>query len=195
MSVLAHLMRSVPAAGAAAVLLMAAVSGCGGPEPNTGDRTAGTSAEPAQRANAAGPERATAAQKDPAPAGGPSSAVPEDKNASKPTDTAEKLAAKPPQQDPGRVRRVPPPAPRLQLDDEEFRRQAAEDMIYATIRVRMEEMIVLRKRLLDGGRPGHDPEVRELEGRIMRARQLLFDNGEDVEEVDPPLVESARPQR
>ncbi|MFQ5429973.1 MAG: hypothetical protein ACE5E1_06650 [Phycisphaerae bacterium] len=67
-------------------------------------------------------------------------------------------------------------------------RQAKTDLIYATIRVRMEEMIEQRKELLASGTPPSDERVRKLEGSIMRARGLLIENGETVEDVDPPIV-------
>ncbi len=63
-------------------------------------------------------------------------------------------------------------------------------MIYAQIRIKMEEMIEQRARLLREGKNPSDVEVRQLEGSIMKARELLVENGEIVEEVDPPIVQS-----
>lgn len=70
------------------------------------------------------------------------------------------------------------------------RRAEAENMIYAQIRIKMEEMIEQRARLLREGKNPSDVEVRQLEGSIMKARELLVENGEIVEEVDPPIVQS-----
>ncbi|OWY73075.1 hypothetical protein B7486_01640 [cyanobacterium TDX16] len=62
-------------------------------------------------------------------------------------------------------------------------------MIYATIRIKMEDMIEKRAELLNSGRPPSDVEVRQLEGSIMRARDLLQEAGEIVEDVVPPIVQ------
>ncbi len=75
-------------------------------------------------------------------------------------------------------------------EDMERRREEASDMIYALIRVRMEEAIIKRKKLLEGGRAGSDVEVRRLENVIMNARQYLEEDGEVVEPVDPPIVQT-----
>ena len=72
----------------------------------------------------------------------------------------------------------------------EAERQEKEDLIYATIRVKMEEMIQQRKDLFAAGKPPHDEEIRRLEGSIMRARDLLIEHGEEVEDVDPPIVQT-----
>jgi hypothetical protein len=73
---------------------------------------------------------------------------------------------------------------------DEERRAQAENMIYATIRLKMEEAIAKRADLLKNGVSRSDEQVRSLEGTIMRARDLLTEAGEIVEEVDPPIVES-----
>ena len=83
----------------------------------------------------------------------------------------------------------PPPAAETPEQDLEKKRGQAEDMIYATIRVKMEEAIAERAGLLKGGRPPSDERVRQLEGTIMRARSLLVENGEIVADVEPPIVE------
>lgn len=75
-------------------------------------------------------------------------------------------------------------------EDLERRREEASDMIYALIRVRMEEAIIKRKDLLEGGRASSDVEVRRLENVIMNARQYLEEDGEVVEPVDPPIVQT-----
>lgn len=75
-------------------------------------------------------------------------------------------------------------------EDLERRREEASDMIYALIRVRMEEAIIKRKTLLESGRASSDVEVRRLENVIMNARQYLEEDGEIVEPVDPPIVQT-----
>lgn len=70
------------------------------------------------------------------------------------------------------------------------KRAAAENMIYATIRIKMEDMIEQRAKMLKSGKDPSDVEVRRLEDSIMRARELLEENGEVVEPVDPPIVVS-----
>ena len=75
-------------------------------------------------------------------------------------------------------------------EDLERRREEASDMIYALIRVRMEEAIIKRKDLLEGGTASSDVKVRRLENVIMNARQYLEENGEVVEPVDPPIVQT-----
>ncbi|HWL93175.1 MAG TPA: hypothetical protein VNT79_06545, partial [Phycisphaerae bacterium] len=82
---------------------------------------------------------------------------------------------------------TPEPAPAD--DGRENQRQAVVDAIYAQIRLQMEQAIVERKQMLDAGTPASDEKVRELEGKIMKARDLLIENGEEVEEVDPPIVQ------
>jgi hypothetical protein len=83
-----------------------------------------------------------------------------------------------------------PPASSLESSDEEKREQAS-GLIYAQIRVKMEDFIDERAKLLKNGTDPADPKVRQLEGQIMRARQLLTDNGEVVEDVEPPIVQKA----
>lgn len=77
----------------------------------------------------------------------------------------------------------------LAIEDDSGRRAMAENMIYATIRIKMEEMIDQRASLLKSGKAPSDVEVRSLEGSIMRARDLLMEAGEIVEDVQPPIVE------
>ncbi len=71
----------------------------------------------------------------------------------------------------------------------EERRAETENLIYAVIRVKMEEMIEERATLLKQGVSPSDPKIRDLEGSIMKARELLIENGEVVEEIDPPIVQ------
>lgn len=78
----------------------------------------------------------------------------------------------------------------LVIEDEALRKSMAENMIYATIRIKMEDMIEQRADLLKSGRHPTDVEVRQLEGSIMRARELLMEAGEIVEDVVPPILES-----
>ncbi len=103
-------------------------------------------------------------------------------------------ASTPPKQTTVTAAPTPPPKsetpaqPAAATDDE--KRAQAEDLIYAQIRVKMEEAITKRADLLKSGRNPADTEVRQLEGVIMRARQLLTENGEVVEDVQPPIVQS-----
>lgn len=84
----------------------------------------------------------------------------------------------------------PAPTPHDDFESEASRRAQTESMIYATIRIKMEEAIEKRAALLKSGKDPSDQEVRSLEGTIMRARELLEENGEVVEPVDPPIVQS-----
>ncbi|MBN1346869.1 MAG: hypothetical protein JXQ73_29525 [Phycisphaerae bacterium] len=81
-----------------------------------------------------------------------------------------------------------PEAKTVAADDEEIRNQTT-DMIYARIRIEMESAISKRAALLKGGKAPSDPEVRQLEGVIMRARDLLQEAGEVLEDIEPPIVE------
>ena len=82
------------------------------------------------------------------------------------------------------------PSPDDDFESEASRRKQTESMIYATIRIKMEEAIEKRAALLKAGKDPADEEVRSLEGTIMRARELLEENGEIVEPVDPPIVQT-----
>lgn len=77
--------------------------------------------------------------------------------------------------------------PVVATTDDEKREQAA-NMIYAQIRLRMEEFITERKKLLSEGKTRDDARVQQLEGSILKARELLMEAGEMVEEVDPPIT-------
>lgn len=77
--------------------------------------------------------------------------------------------------------------PVVATTDEEKREQAA-NMIYAQIRLRMEEFISERKKLLSEGKTRDDARVQQLEGSILKARELLMEAGEMVEDVDPPIT-------
>ncbi len=83
------------------------------------------------------------------------------------------------------------PAPVEDFESDASKRAQAENMIYATIRIKMEEAIEGRAKLLKSGKDPADVEVRQLEGTIMRARELLEENGEVVEPVEPPIVQNA----
>lgn len=72
-------------------------------------------------------------------------------------------------------------------------REDAEDLVYGLIRIRMEEAVVKRQNFIDAGRPLSAVEIRNLEGMIMKARSLLLEHGEYVEDVTPPIVESGPP--
>ena len=101
--------------------------------------------------------------------------------AAKPTESIQQVSTAKPAE--------PPPASETPEQELEKKRGQAEDMIYATIRVKMEEAIAERSKLLKEGRPPADERVRQLEGTIMRARSLLVENGEIVADVEPPIVE------
>jgi outer membrane PBP1 activator LpoA protein len=73
----------------------------------------------------------------------------------------------------------------------ESKRLQTQNLIYARIRIKMEELIAERAKLLKSGTDPTDPQVRQIEGQIMRARDLLQENGEVVEEVEPPIVNRA----
>lgn len=95
-----------------------------------------------------------------------------------------------------------PTEPRAQLDptqpvpvptdtgeeDPEARKQDLMDLIYAQIRVRMEEALVRRAELLKNGTPQTDASVADFERQIIRARTLLTERGEILEDVSPPLA-------
>jgi hypothetical protein len=79
-------------------------------------------------------------------------------------------------------------SPDMYMSDDD-RRMMAQDLIYTRIRIKMEEMIAQRSTLLKQGKDPADPEIRQLEGSIMRARELLTEAGEKVEDVQPPIVQ------
>lgn len=82
----------------------------------------------------------------------------------------------------------------LTIDDEASRRALAEDMIYATIRIKMEDMIERRAALLKAGTNSSDAELRDLERSILRARGLLIEAGEIVEDLEPPILQVRTPE-
>ncbi|HPF41654.1 MAG TPA: hypothetical protein P5081_19455 [Phycisphaerae bacterium] len=67
------------------------------------------------------------------------------------------------------------------------RRDATGDMIYAHVRVQMDNFIAERKEMLDSGLDLTDPAVRLKEDSIRKAVALLTENGETVEPIDPPI--------
>ena len=70
---------------------------------------------------------------------------------------------------------------------------AAERVLYATIRAKMDEMIQQRAQLLKSGKTSSDPEVSQLEASILKARQLLLEKGEVLGDVAPPIVPASQP--
>jgi hypothetical protein len=70
---------------------------------------------------------------------------------------------------------------------------AAERVLFATIRAKMDEMIQERARLLKSGKDRSAVEVQQLEASILKARQLLTDKGEVVGEIVPPITQTAEP--
>lgn len=66
-------------------------------------------------------------------------------------------------------------------------KQAMEDLIYANIRIRMDSDMALRRAMIDKGVAPTDPGIRQLEGQIRKARELLEQSGESLEPIDPPI--------
>jgi|GEM_PF-5920295 len=66
-------------------------------------------------------------------------------------------------------------------------KQAYEDLIYGNIRIRMDTSIALRRAMLEKGVAPTDPGVRNLEGQILKARDLLEQAGESVGPIEPPI--------
>lgn len=177
--------------GMSAVFALALVVGC---EPNQGKSKTDTKSTAASTtANPSTPATPT-----PAPVT-PAQPVP-----AKPVEATAPTTPATPAQSPQAVN---PPKPEekpanpewaeqkpLTIEDDSGRRAMAENMIYATIRIKMEEMIDQRAGLLKSGKAPSDVEVRGLEGSIMRARDLLMEAGEIVEDVQPPIVEVRAPQ-
>jgi len=66
-------------------------------------------------------------------------------------------------------------------------KQAYEDLIYGNIRIRMDTSIALRRAMLEEGVAPTDPGVRNLEGQILKAKDLLEQAGESVAPIEPPI--------
>lgn len=194
--------HSLQALGLAAASLGFLLVGCSGP--HQGGKAAQTNDEvavaPADQTTAAVDNADSKAQ--PA-ASNKTTSPPQQRTA----DAAPSATSPPPDsQEEGRVvsitpsgatiRRIGPEEPTYPSEEDlERRREEASDMIYALIRVRMEEAIIKRKNLLEGGSAPSDVEIRDLERVIMNARQYLEENGEVVEPVDPPIVQTLRPRK
>ena len=87
--------------------------------------------------------------------------------------------------------KTPPPAPMETSDDD--KRSSTEDLIYGQIRLKMEEAIADRaKKLKEGADPG-STEIQKLEYTILKARELLAERGEVLEDVEPPIVRPTSP--
>jgi hypothetical protein len=69
------------------------------------------------------------------------------------------------------------------------RAEAITGEIYAEIRRRMDAAVAERIEMLKAGKPVDDPQIRQREEVIRRARKLLMERGENLEPVDPPLPE------
>lgn len=144
-------------------------------------------------------ETAAPAKAAPAPAAKPAPAQPA-QPAPKPS-----AAAQPTQPPPGHppvpaVQKTseppkPPPAdkPEAGAQATEKARAQAEDMIYANIRVKMEEMIAQRAQMLKSGKSPSDVEIRKLESSILKARDLLTQAGEVVGDIQPPITNPPQP--
>jgi hypothetical protein len=110
-----------------------------------------------------------------------------------PKTTPAAAAPTPPVAQPPKPAQAPkPPTPTTGPNREEAAAQLT-DMIYAQIRIRMEEAIAKRAELLKAGKPRWDPEVRKEEEIIKNARARLIENGEIVAPVQPPLEEPVAP--
>ncbi len=81
------------------------------------------------------------------------------------------------------------------MDPEEYEAkfEAVSGTLYGQIRVQMEEAIEKRKDLLKAGKPASDLAIRGLEAKVMKARGLLLEHDELVEDVQPPIVERVTP--
>lgn len=108
---------------------------------------------------------------------------------------------------------TPPPAePRVQADpspltpvpdegmttvsnNQEEEKQDLTDLIYAQLRVRMEEALARREILLKEGVPQSDTRIAEFERQILRARSLLSEppRSELLDDVTPPLAGLSAP--
>ncbi len=125
-------------------------------------------------------------------------------NEAAPTPSAPK-AAPPPAPTPSNN---PPTPPRASADTaapkpvedigmadptQEAAKQDLTDLIYAQIRVRMEEALVKRADLLKAGTSQNDPSVAEFERQIIRARSFLSERGELLDDVAPPLAGISAP--
>lgn len=175
--------------GVAALFAITLIVGC---EPNQGkskseSATTTKAAKPEAKTEAAPPKTEVAPPKPEAPAKPAEAPNP----ATPPAPTTPPPAAPKPSADassPEWGEEKP-----LAIEDDSAKRAMAENMIYATIRIKMEEMIDQRAELLKSGKNPADVEVRQLEGSIMRARDLLMEAGEVVEDVEPPIVQVSKP--
>jgi hypothetical protein len=82
---------------------------------------------------------------------------------------------------------APAPTP----EDVQRQRERLMAEIYTNIRERMDQALDARAELLRAGRPQTDPEVQNYERVIHRARNLLIEIGENVDPVEPPLLDEA----
>ncbi|HVP12148.1 MAG TPA: hypothetical protein VMV94_13300 [Phycisphaerae bacterium] len=86
--------------------------------------------------------------------------------------------------------KTPTDAPAASTD----KRAQIEDIIYADMRVKMEQMIAQRAQLMKSGKDSSDPEVAKLEASILRAKKFLTDAGEVVGPIEPPIKEPTPPK-
>jgi hypothetical protein len=162
------------------VVMALAVGGCGDPKAApTGDRSAAGDGIGAGADNGGASESsasvASSGENEPVQTASAASSADRDSAATPVADRADPMPAV--EEDP--------------YEADQRRRRQAEDMIYATIRIKMEEMIERRSDLLKEGRDPTDVEIRQLEGSIMKARNLLMEAGEIVEDLQPPIVLTA----
>lgn len=79
-------------------------------------------------------------------------------------------------------------------DDPTQLREHYSNVIYATIRIRMEEAIQRRAKLFKQGTSPKSEEIVNLERQILKARSLLVENGETVQPVHPPISQRTTPR-
>ncbi len=79
-------------------------------------------------------------------------------------------------------------------DDPRQLREHYSNVIYATIRIRMEEAIQRRAKLFKQGESPKSEEIVNLERQILKARSLLVENGENVQPVYPPISQRTTPR-
>lgn len=139
------------------------------------------------------PAPAQSAQPQPAPKAvqpaQPPKAAPQP-SAQKPAPTVQKAAESTPKAPPAAEKQVLPATklePAAQANDQA--REQAADLIYATIRVRMEEMIAQRAEMLKSGKSPTDMEIKKLEVSILRAKGYLTEAGEVPPEIKPPIAQ------
>ncbi len=180
--------------GALAACLSVALVGCGQSEEKVADKggASKTAAKPADNTKTPVAQPIQRVQKKPAGAKPAARSVTAQQPARKAPIQISAVKKTPPpvtkKTPPPVVKKTQQPVAAPKSSSQEDLRRETTDAIYAAIRVRMEQAILKRKELLDGGRDPSDVEIRSLEGQIMKARGFLIEAGEEVEDVSPPLL-------